>query len=158
MQREVRVGSRFSAGLAVAMVVATSAWAPSCAYVTEEEARLAWDSDSDGWPDDDDCRPDDGDYHKYAYDLRGDGCDHDCGTEPDADGDDWPDAADCDPQDPEKFPCSPFEGTQDGGADYDCDGLDGVRDDDCPGLDPDFPEVQLGDPEIPTCDVPPEGV
>ncbi|MEZ4239340.1 MAG: hypothetical protein R3F59_24935 [Myxococcota bacterium] len=127
-----------------------------CAYVSRDEALEAWDSDGDGWPNDEDCAPDDPMVYPYAYDVRGDGCDTDCGTEDDEDGDDWPDAADCDPADPQKFPCSPYEVDGDG-VDYDCDGKDGVRTDTCPGLDPDYPDVGPGDARYPSCDTVPEG-
>ena len=129
----------------------------SCAYVTEKELLEAWDPDGDGWPatgSPQDCRPNDKLYHPYAYDRRGDGCDHDCGTEIDTDGDDWPDAADCDPEDPTIYPCSQAA-PPDAEADMDCDGLPdlaGKRTDLCPGLDPDYPESR----EPPPCD-PAEG-
>ncbi|MEQ1507373.1 MAG: hypothetical protein ABMB14_34410 [Myxococcota bacterium] len=135
----VRVGGWF-------LVVAVSS---GCAYVSREEYLALWDADGDEWPLDLDCAPDDPAIHPYALDKRGDGCDTDCGTEPDADGDDWPDAADCDPADPSAFPCSPFESLGDAGADLDCDGLDGARTDTCPGLDPDFPADQPAPPCTP---------
>jgi hypothetical protein len=123
----------------------------ACAYVTREAYLAVWDADGDGWPFDQDCAPNDILVHPYALDMRGDGCDTDCGTEPDADLDDWPDAADCGPDDPEAFPCSQFEVDEDG-ADDDCGGQDGIRADSCPGLDPDFPEDQ----EPPPCDPEPD--
>ncbi len=111
-----------------------------CAYVTRAEYLEYWDEDGDGWPVSEDCAPKDPDVYPYAPDPRGDGCDSDCGMEPDADGDDWPDAADCGPQDPDIHPCSGSEVPGDG-VDHDCDGFDGVRNDTCPGLDPDYPEA-----------------
>jgi hypothetical protein len=111
-----------------------------CAYVSREEYLAYWDADEDGWPLDEDCAPDDPAVYPYGPDRRGDGCDSDCGTEPDADGDDWPDAADCGPDDPAVHPCSPAEVDGDG-EDADCDGDDGVRTDTCPGVDPDFPDA-----------------
>lgn len=134
------------------MSLLTGAWLSSCAYVTEKDLLEAWDPDGDGWPAPDDCRPDDKDYYPYAYDLRGDGCDHDCGTEPDDDGDDWPNAADCDPQNPDAYPCSPHEVDGDG-VDLDCDGQDRARTDTCPGLDPDYPPETQPAP----CNEPREG-
>ena len=111
-----------------------------CAYVTRDEYLDEWDEDDDGWPIGEDCAPTDSGVHPYAPDLRGDGCDNDCGTEPDADGDDWPDAADCGPADASIYPCSPAEDTTDE-TDHDCDGLTTARTDTCPGLDPDYPDV-----------------
>ncbi len=112
-----------------------------CAYVSREEYLAYWDEDGDGWPLDEDCAPDREDIFPFAADPRGDGCDSDCGAEPDADGDDWPDAADCDPDDPEVHPCSSAEVAGDQ-VDHDCDGEDGRRTDPCPSGDPDFPDVE----------------
>lgn len=112
-----------------------------CAYVTRDEFLEEWDSDRDGFPIGEDCAPDDSGIYPGAADIRGDGCDTDCGREPDEDGDDWPDAADCGPSDPEIHPCSVFEVPGDG-IDHDCDGLDSQRTDTCPGTDPDYPHVQ----------------
>ncbi len=111
-----------------------------CAYVTQEEFDAYWDADRDSWPLDQDCNDDNPAIYPFAPDVRGDGCDADCGEEPDADGDDWPDAADCDPNDRHVYPCSPNEIEGDG-TDSDCDGQDGARDDICAGLDPDFPDA-----------------
>lgn len=112
----------------------------SCAYVTRGEYLQYWDEDGDGWPLEEDCDPTDPQVYPYAPDPRGDGCNSDCGTEPDADGDDWPDAADCDPNDPEIHPCSNAEVAGDG-VDNDCDGRDGIRTEPCSQADPDFPDV-----------------
>lgn len=114
---------------------------PGCVYVTRQEYLDYWDADGDGWPLDQDCAPDDPEIYPYAADPRGDGCDSDCGTEPDADADDWPDAADCGPDDPTIHPCSADEADGDG-IDADCDGEDGVRADVCEGRDPDDPAAE----------------
>lgn len=113
-----------------------------CAYITRDEFLEQWDEDGDGWPTEEDCGPKDPDYYPYAPDIRGDGCDHDCGTEPDRDGDDFPDAADCDPDDPTIYPCSPYEIEGDD-IDHDCDTQLGVRTDTCSGADPDYPDVSV---------------
>lgn len=121
----------------------------ACAYVSKGEFDDQWDKDGDHWPIGQDCADDPTDptsvrVHPYAADLRGDGCDADCGTGADADGDDWPDDADCNPTDPTIFPCSGSEVAGDD-VDSDCDGKDGIRADTCPGWDPDFdpdPNVQ----------------
>ena len=113
---------------------------PGCAYVTKAEFLEYWDADGDGFPLDEDCAPDDPTIFPGAADVRGDGCDTDCGAESDLDGDDWPDVTDCGPQNDTFYPCSPFEEPGDG-ADHDCDGLDTVRLDLCDGRDPDFPEA-----------------
>ncbi len=112
-----------------------------CPWVTEEEYDQHWDVDEDGWGIDEDCAPDDERVYPYAPDVRGDGCDSDCGRELDSDGDDWPDDADCGPSDPMIFPCSPHE-TQGDGKDSDCDGLDGPRTEPCITADPDYPEAE----------------
>ena len=114
---------------------------PGCVYVTRGEYLAYWDADGDGWPLDQDCAPKDPDGYPFAPDRRGDGCDSDCGEEPDADLDDWPDAADCDSEDPDVHPCSTAEVDGDG-IDTDCDGLDSVRLDVCEGLDPDHPDAE----------------
>lgn len=122
----------------------------ACAYVSKGEFDQQWDKDNDGWPIGQDCVDDPNDptsalVHPYAPDLRGDGCDADCGTGADADGDDWPDDADCNPTDPTIYPCSKSEVEGDG-VDSDCDGRDGIRTDTCPGWDPDFspdPNLQI---------------
>ncbi len=123
--------------LAAALILAL----PGCVYVTKADFEEYWDSDGDGWPLDDDCDDNNVDVFPHAPDVRGDGCDADCGREPDADGDDWPDLADCDPDDGDIHPCSPKEKDGDG-IDSDCDGLDSKRADACPGKDPDFPDAQ----------------
>lgn len=119
----------------------------SCAYVSRNRYDELWDKDEDGWGVDEDCNDNNDAIHPFAPDVRGDGCDADCGEEPDADGDDWPDDADCAPDDASIFPCNPDE-TDGDGIDSDCDGQDGVRELDCNdasgfdaalGLDPDFP-------------------
>ena len=109
----------------------------SCAYVTKEEFDALRDADGDGWPLDEDCDDNNGQIYPFAPDLRGDGCDADCGREKDTDNDDWPDKADCNAGDPDAHPCSDAEVEGDG-IDHDCDGRDGVRTDLCPQDDPDF--------------------
>jgi len=109
-----------------------------CAYVTKGEYDEHLDADADGWPLGEDCAPDDDRIYPYAPDVRGDGCDSDCGMEPDADGDDWPDDNDCAPDDSEIYPCAEEE-AEDDGVDQDCDGWDTTREDECAGTDPDFP-------------------
>lgn len=101
--------------------------ASGCAYVSKAEYDGYWDADGDGYGIDQDCAPDNAKMYPGAGDVRGDGCDADCGVEPDADGDDWPDASDCAPDDPTIHPCSTAE-QQGDGVDSDCDGRDGVRD------------------------------
>lgn len=113
-----------------------------CPWVTEEEYDQYWDSDGDGWGIDEDCAPNDARIYPYAADVRGDGCDSDCGMEADADGDDWPDDADCDPNDATVYPCSLHE-TQGDDKDSDCDGdPDRVRTEPCLDGDPDFPDAE----------------
>lgn len=133
-----------------------------CAYLTRGDAESLFDADGDGWGADEDCNDANPEIHPFAPDVRGDGCDADCGTMTDSDGDDWPDGADCDPEDPMIYPCSPHEVEGDG-IDSDCDGLDGVRTIPCNdaagfpenlALDPDFapatsalfPRVQIIQP------------
>ena len=112
----------------------------SCAYVSKAEYDEYYDADEDGWPIGEDCDDNNGDVYPFAPDLRGDGCDADCGEELDSDGDDWPDVADCEPNDPDIHPCSAneFEGDD---IDSDCDGLDSQRPDTCPIADPDFDDA-----------------
>jgi hypothetical protein len=114
-----------------------------CAYVSRAEYQEFWDSDGDGYPLDEDCDDNNRDIYPYALDVRGDGCDADCGAEADDDNDDWPNASDCDPGDPDIYPCSDAEVPGDG-IDHDCDGTDGVRPDTlpCPTEDPGYPEAE----------------
>ena len=118
-----------------------------CGYMTQKRYDELWDWDEDGFGVGEDCNDAEPEIYPWAPDVRGDGCDADCGKEPDADGDDWPDDADCAPDDPDVFPCNPAE-TDNDGVDSDCDGNDGVRTIACSdapgidqnhGLDPDFP-------------------
>jgi hypothetical protein len=114
-----------------------------CTYISRSEFEdQFWDADGDGWSFEEDC--DDGNPNIYpgAYDLRGDGCDADCGAEPDYDLDDWPDDSDCEPEDAQAHPCSAQEVDGDN-VDSDCDGLDSVREDDCFDSDPDSEEDAL---------------
>jgi len=120
-----------------------------CVYVTKAEFESYWDQDGDGWPLDDDCDDQNPDIFPGAPDLRGDGCDADCGREPDMDGDDWPDLADCNAEDPLIHPCSDEEVAGDG-IDHDCDGHDEIRADACRGTDPDF--VDPPAPHLGNCD------
>lgn len=114
-----------------------------CPYVTKEEYDDWWDQDGDTWGIDEDCAPEDPDIHPYAGDVRGDGCDADCGLELDSDGDDWPDDADCHPNDPTAYPCAPGEKVGDE-IDTDCDGsLNESTDRECLGADPDFPAAPV---------------
>jgi hypothetical protein len=122
------------------VVAAAALMANGCVYVTKAEFDSYWDEDGDGWPLGEDCDPLADTVFPYAADVRGDGCDSDCGEESDQDGDDWPDDSDCDPEDPTIFPCSDAEENGDG-VDSDCDGADSARDDTCPTADPDFPDV-----------------
>ncbi len=107
-----------------------------CEYITREEFEAHLDADQDGWPKGDDCDDANPSIFPYAPDVRGDGCNADCGATGDQDGDDWPDSVDCDPEDNAVFPCAPdVEGDS---VDADCDGEDGERTDICPVSDPDF--------------------
>lgn len=115
-----------------------------CAYVTKAEFDEQWDKDGDGWPLGEDCidssEPGSAAIFPYAPDVRGDGCDADCGKTSDRDGDDWPDDSDCNPDDAAIFPCSDAEVPGDS-IDSDCDGNDSARIDSCPGWDPDFEQA-----------------
>ena len=124
--------------------IAAALFSGGCAYVTKAEYDAFWDADGDSYGIDEDCAPDNPQVYPGAGDVRGDGCDADCGFEADADGDDWPDAADCAPDDPSIYPCSSEE-TQGDGIDSDCDGNDGVRDQaafPCPTEDPAVPDAE----------------
>ena len=129
---------RFSTSLLVLLA--------GCAFVTEEELGTALDQDADGWlqlgtnsldepVDNSDCDDADPFFYPGAIDVRGDGCDSDCGAELDSDGDDWPDSSDCAPNDPTIYPCAAGEVDGDG-VDSDCDGADSVRWVDCETADP----------------------
>lgn len=122
------------------MVLLWVAVGSGCVYVTKGEFDGYWDEDGDGWPLGEDCDEVAPEVFPYAPDVRGDGCDSDCGEESDGDGDDWPDDSDCDPADATIFPCSALEVDGDG-SDSDCDGFDAARADACPTADPDFPDV-----------------
>lgn len=147
MLRVVDTGGRMRSWVIGALLAML---ASGCAYVNKSEYESYWDADGDGWPLDQDCDDSKPEVYPYAPDLRGDGCDADCGTTPDADGDDWPDAADCGPEDPTVHPCSAAETAGDG-IDSDCDGSDGARTDTCPTQDPGFAEsptlAGCGDPQ-----------
>lgn len=124
-------------------ICALTLW--GCGYVSKDKFDEAWDADGDGWGLDEDCDDLNPLIYPFAPDVRGDGCDADCGEEIDADGDDWPASADCDDQNPEIFPCNPDEVDSDV-IDSDCDGHTTVRQEPCNdvgwtdylGLDPDF--------------------
>lgn len=128
-----------------------------CAYMTKDEFLDAWDQDGDGWPVGEDCNDDpDADgatVFPYAADVRGDGCDADCGMTLDSDGDDWPDDSDCGPSDAHVYPCSVHEVPGDG-IDSDCDGHDEARADVCAGLDPDFAPEEQAPIDLATCGCP----
>lgn len=113
--------------------------APGCVYVSKAEFDEHWDEDGDGWPLGEDCAETDDQQYPFAPDVRGDGCDSDCGTEQDSDGDDWPDDSDCAPDDPAVFPCA--DDAPGDELDSDCDGSPEPRSDACPTADPDYPDV-----------------
>lgn len=117
--------------------------APGCVYVSKSEFDEYWDEDGDGWPLGDDCAETDPNVFPYAADVRGDGCDSNCGTEVDTDGDDWPDDSDCAPDDASVYPCA--ADTDGDSVDSDCDGHDAARADACPTADPNFPDVTAVD-------------
>ena len=123
-------------------------------YITKDEFYDSWDPDGDGWGADVDCDNDDASIFPWAADMRGDGCDADCGTAVDSDGDDFPDGADCEPYDPGANPCA--IDTAGDGFDADCDGQDIESNFSCPGYDPGFPadsqtalEATCGFPAVP---------
>ena len=135
-----------------ALVLAVALGLASCAYMTRDRFDELYDYDEDGWGVDEDCNDRHPGVYPYAPDVRGDGCDADCGEELDSDGDDWPDDADCAPDDASIYPCSPND-TPGDGIDQDCDGTEDPRPADMPcnttsgfadnlGLDPDFPPAQ----------------
>jgi hypothetical protein len=106
--------------MTIRMLTAASMLLIGCAYVSKSEYDELVDGDMDGWPAGQDCDDNNNRIYPYAPDVRGDGCDADCGMERDLDGDDWPDDTDCEPQDATSYPCaSEDEGD---GIDHDCDG------------------------------------
>lgn len=122
-----------------------------CFYVSNDKFDEAWDRDGDGYPLGDpsdpqvDCAPFDAAINPGSGDVRGDGCDSDCGWETDSDDDDHPDGADCDSSDPTIHPCA--EDIVGDGIDSDCDGNDGPNPDAiCPRPDP-------GDPSATAIDI-----
>ena len=142
-------GFRTISLMAVAMLT-------GCFYISKGEFDDAWDRDGDGFPNDEDCAPDDPRIYPGAPDPRGDGCDSDCGVEPDADGDDWPDDNDCyGGTDPTIYPCAPDAPGDE--VDSDCDGYPDPRpaEDVCLGIDPRDPAAERFDG---TCDHPATGV
>lgn len=117
-----------------------------CHYVSKDEFQQYWDNDGDGWSIDDDCDDANALIAPYANDIRGDGCDADCGLEADSDNDDWPDDVDCGANDPDVYPCAPD--TDGDGVDSDCDGFDSPRseDDVCVTSDPGYPDGPTENP------------
>ncbi|TNE85099.1 MAG: hypothetical protein EP330_27235 [Deltaproteobacteria bacterium] len=114
-----------------------------CPYMSKSQFDEYWDGDGDQYGPDEDCDNNNPYVYPYAHDFRGDGCDADCGAEPDADNDDWPDSIDCDSTSAEIYPCAP-EAAEDDGVDSDCDGLDTTRTDGCSFYDPDA--LDAGEP------------
>ena len=138
-----------------ALVLMLASALVGCAYMTRDRFDELYDVDGDGWGVDEDCNDRHPQVYPFAPDVRGDGCDADCGEEPDADGDDWPDDADCAPDDPSVYPCAAND-TPGDGIDQDCDGSEDPRPADQPcnaangfddhlGLDPDFPPARGAD-------------
>ncbi len=111
-----------------------------CAYVTKSEYDSYWDADGDEYGIDEDCEPNNADVYPGAGDVRGDGCDADCGFELDTDGDDWPDDVDCDPDNDSIYPCAPD--TVGDGVDSDCADGDAPRTDACDTRDPYVPDAK----------------
>lgn len=123
-----------------ALAVLTTLALTGCPYMSKAQFDEYWDNDGDTYGVGEDCDDANEWVHPYAYDFRGDGCDADCGTEPDADGDDWPDGADCAPDDATIFPCA-VELSETDGIDSDCDGRDTTRAGGCISTDPDADEA-----------------
>lgn len=136
-------GMEWAWGRGARAALAVGLWmTTSCAYVTRAEYDSYWDADGDTYGIDEDCEPNNPLVFPGAGDVRGDGCDADCGFEVDADGDDWPASVDCDDDDPGVYPCAPDVAGD--GRDSDCDGEEGPRSDVCDASDPYVPDAVPG--------------